>query len=229
MRTPLDRFAARHPSWPYIAPFGVFLAFLVAGQRLPLSVEVSYPLRVAATAAAAALWSRSVIHFRPSRVWASLLVGIVAFCLWVSPDLIWPGYRHHWLWQNVLTGELASSAPEAARANPAFLFWRITGAVVVVPVIEELFWRVWLMRYIIRRDFVNVPLGTYSARAFWLSAALFASEHGPFWDVGLVAGVIYNGWMVRTRNLADCILAHAATNACLVGYVLASGRWEYLL
>ena len=32
----------------------------------------------------------------------------------------------------------------------------------------------------------------------------------------------------RTRNLGDCILAHAVTNACLGVYVLASSKWEYL-
>jgi membrane protease YdiL (CAAX protease family) len=58
---------------------------------------------------------------------------------------------------------------------------------------------------------------------------LFASEHGAFWDVGLAAGILYNWWMVRTRSLADCILAHAVTNGCLAAYVLAGGHWQYWL
>ena len=47
--------------------------------------------------------------------------------------------------------------------------------------------------------------------------------------MGLLAGIAYNGWMVRTRNLADCILAHAVTNACLAAYVLLAGAWDYWL
>jgi len=60
----------------------------------------------------------------------------------------------------------------------------------------------WLMRWLISPQFEKVPLGAYQAGAFWITAVLFASEHGPYWDVGLVAGVAYNWWMVRTRSLA---------------------------
>ena len=60
-------------------------------------------------------------------------------------------------------------------------------------------------------------------------AILFAIEHGPYWDVGLIAGVAYNCWCMRTRSLADCMLAHAVTNALLAGYVLLFGQWQYWL
>jgi CAAX prenyl protease-like protein len=76
-------------------------------------------------------------------------------------------------------------------------------------------------------DFRLVPLGQYSRAAFLLTAVLFASEHGSLWDVGLVAGLLYNWWMDRTRSLGDLILAHGVTNACLSIYVLMEGRWEY--
>ena len=74
-----------------------------------------------------------------------------------------------------------------------------------------------------------MPLGAYSAGAFWIVALLFASEHGPYWDVGLITGLIYNWWMVRTRNLWDCILAHAVTNACLAAFVIYVNQWQYWL
>jgi len=83
------------------------------------------------------------------------------------------------------------------------------------------------MRRVISYEFWNVPLGAYTRKAFWITALLFASEHGSYWDVGLVAGVIYNAWMVRTRSLADCILAHSVTNCALAAYVLATGQWAY--
>jgi hypothetical protein len=100
----------------------------------------------------------------------------------------------------------------------------------VVPVIEELFWRGWLMRWLIdSRNFEKVPIGTYQWAAFWLVAVLFAAEHGPYWEVGLLAGIAYNYWLTRTRNLADCILAHAVTNAALGIFVLGTGEWQYWL
>jgi CAAX prenyl protease-like protein len=158
-----------------------------------------------------------------------VLVGLAVFAIWIGPDLLWPGYRSHWLFTNSLTGQPLNSHPDRAGAPALFLLFRVSGAVLLVPIVEELFWRAWLMRWLIKPEFQKVPLGTYAAQAFWLSAALFASEHGAYWEVGLAAGVIYNWWMVRTRSLADCILAHAVTNGTLAAYVLLTGRWEYWL
>jgi uncharacterized protein len=221
--------AARYPSWPYVAPFVVFLALLALGPYSGLGPEIHYPIRVAVVTGVLLLWSRRLVHFRASRPVASVAVGLLVFLVWVGPDLLWPGYRAHWLFQNLLTGRVASSVAEPHRTAMAFLVWRMAGLVLLVPVIEELFWRAWLMRYIVSRDFERIPLGAYSAAAFWIGALLFASEHGPYWDVGFAAGIAFNWWMIRTRNLADCILAHAVTNACLGAYVLAFSKWEYLL
>jgi CAAX prenyl protease-like protein len=102
-------------------------------------------------------------------------------------------------------------------------------AVIIVPIVEELFWRAWMMRWLIDNDFQRVPLGKYAPQAFWIVALLFASEHGSYWDVGLLAGIIYNWWMVRTKSLGDLILAHALTNFILGVYVIAYGKWEYWL
>jgi len=229
LKSVIHGIAARSPSWPYVAPFAIFLGFLVVSPHLPAGPEISYPLRVVAVSAALVVWSRNLINPRASRFRASALLGLAVFVIWIGPDLLWPGYRVHWLFQNPVTGPLASSIPEASRRNVSFLIWRVAGSVLLVPVVEELFWRAWLMRYVISHDFQSVRLGAYTARAFWVGALLFASEHGPYWDVGLLAGIAYNWWMLRTRSLGDCILAHAVTNACLCAYVLHSGRWEYLL
>jgi cytochrome d ubiquinol oxidase subunit II len=60
-----------------------------------------------------------------------------------------------------------------------------------------------------------------------ITAALFASEHGPFWEVGLLTGVIYGLWMVKTKRLGDLFLAHGVTNLCLSLFTIWTGRWEY--
>jgi CAAX prenyl protease-like protein len=220
---------SRHPSWPYVVPFATFVVFLGASPWLPAGPEVTYPLRVVAVGATLVLWSSGVVSFRVSQSVASVIFGVAVFLVWIAPDLLWPGFRAHWLFQNAITGELASSVPERLRGDAVFLAWRCAGAAILVPFIEEVFWRGWLMRWVIERDFGKIALGTYQARAFWICALMFAAEHGPYWDVGLVAGVAFNWWMVRTRSLGDCILAHAVTNACLAAYVLIFGHWEYLL
>ncbi len=188
-----------------------------------------YPARVAIISLLLVVFSRHVLDFRPSQPVASLGIGVAVFVIWILPDLLWAGYRDHWLFQNGITGTITSSIADHHRMDGWVLFFRSVLAILIVPVVEELFWRAWLMRWLIKPQFETLRLGTYSAMAFWVTALMFASEHGPYWDVGLLAGIIYNWWMVRTRSLADCILAHACTNACLSFYVIFAGKWEYWL
>lgn len=214
----------QHAAVPYVAGFAVFLLLLALGSAAP--PLASPAVRVAALALLLALVARPVLDLRPSSPAGSVLVGLAVFSVWIAPDLIWPGYRDHWLFQNALTGRLAI-LDEPAHSDAWFLLFRVLQAVFVVPIVEELFWRGWLMRWLIDADFERVRLGSYTPLSFWLTAALFASEHGPHWDVALAAGFAYNAWMIRTRRLADAILAHAATNAALCVYVIGWGKFEY--
>lgn len=138
-----------------------------------------------------------------------------------------PQYRDNILFNNSIVGKTHSSIPAEALRSGWVLTWRTLRAVIIVPIVEELFWRGWLMRWLIDNDFERVPLGKYAAGAFWITALLFASEHGPYWEVGLAAGIIYNLWMIRTKSIADCILAHAVTNGCLSAYTIAAQQWQY--
>jgi len=214
-------------SVPYVLPFAVFMFLLAIQKYLPLNPSIDYPLRVLLLSAVLLLFSRSVINLHSSRRLESVVIGMAVFVIWIAPDLMFPGYRRHWLFSNALMGALGSTVSENVLTTPLVLWPRIIRAVVLVPIIEELFWRAWLMRWLINPRFEKLQLGAYAPAAFWTTALLFASEHGPYWDVGLVAGIVYNWWMVRTRTLGDCILAHAVTNACLCGYVIATRHWEY--
>jgi CAAX prenyl protease-like protein len=170
-----------------------------------------------------------VIDLRVRHLWTTLALGVVVFAVWIGPDLLIKNYRHFWLFENALLPKVASSLSIGAGLSWPVLTLRMIRAVLIVPIVEELFWRAWMMRWIIDADFEKIPLGKYTAQSFWIVAALFASEHGPYWDVGLAAGIIYNWWMVRSRSLGDLILAHAVTNFALSAYVIAAGKWEYWL
>lgn len=184
-------------------------------------------LWLAGMCAVIAFVARPVLDFRVRRWVPSVALGIGVFLLWIAPDLLFPGYRSHWLFSNSITGSVAAGLGEADRANTAVLVLRGMRAALIVPVVEELFWRAWLMRWLINEEFWNVGLGSYAPKAFWLVALMFAAEHGPYWDVGLACGILYNWWMVRTKSLGDLILVHGVTNACLSAYVVAAGKWEY--
>jgi uncharacterized protein len=216
-----------HPSVRYVAPFVVFLLFLAIFPRLPLDPRWEAPLRVALLAGLCFIcWPRE-IAVTPLYWLVSIGIGTAVFLLWIAPDLLIPGYREIPLFSNAVMGH--ANLPPAAPGlhTPWMLAWRTMRAVVVVPVVEELFWRAWLMRWLINTDFRRVPLGAYSPLSFWLTAVLFASEHGPYWDVGLLTGVIYNLWMIRSKSVADCVLMHAVTNALLSAYVISHGQWQY--
>ena len=98
------------------------------------------------------------------------------FVLWIAPDVLWPAYRSHWLFDNALVGSAKSSVPHDVKIDLVFIAFRIFGSVVLVPVLEELFWRGWLMRWLIGPDFEAVRLGTYTRYSFWVTAGCFAAE-----------------------------------------------------
>ena len=219
----------RWPSLPYVLPFASFMVFLAIQNYFSIAPSIDYPVRIVVLSAILYVFSRHVIDLRSRQGLESVILGVAVFVIWVGPDILWPTYRQHWLFQNAILGRIGAPAPEPTLMAPVVLWTRIIRAVVLVPIIEELFWRAWLMRWLISPRFEQIKLGTYAPMAFWITAILFASEHGPYWDVGLITGVIYNWWMVRTRSLGDCILVHAVTNACLCGYVVATKHWEYWL
>lgn len=213
---------------PWVLPFGVFLLVLGVLPGLGLTPRWAEALRWLIVGGTVVLVARPALDFRVGHWAGSVALGVLVFLVWIGPDLLVDGYRGSVLFSNGLVGRPESSFAEAGRTDPVALVLRFSRAALLVPVVEELFWRGWLPRWIADpEDFRRVPLGTYSRWAFWITAILFASEHGSWWEVGLVAGLLYNWWMQRTRSLGDCILAHAVTNACLSAWVVASGRWEY--
>jgi hypothetical protein len=205
----------------------LFLAFLAFQDQLKLLGAAEFPLRVGILAVFLWVVSRRVISFRVSKWLGSIAVGIAVFAIWIAPDVLIPGYRQHWLFSNSLLGSVSTAIPQGLEMNPLVLVFRTVRAAILVPIIEELFWRAWLMRWLIRPDFESVPLGAYEPKSFWIVAVLFAVEHGPYWDVGLIAGVIYNAWMVRSKSLGDLILAHGVTNLLLSLYVIFFRQWQY--
>jgi len=214
-------------SLPYVAPFGAVIALLAVRSYLPLSPLAEQVVWIVVMVAILALVSRPVLNFRVRNWGGSILLGVAVFAIWIGPDRILPGYHSYWLFSNSITGSVAGSLPESSRADTAVLTLRTLRAAIFVPIAEELFWRAWLMRWAISQDFTKIPLGTWSARAFWIVAVLFALEHGALWDVGLAAGILYNWWMVRTKSLGDVIVAHGVTNAVLSAYVIFANQWQY--
>jgi CAAX prenyl protease-like protein len=195
------------------------------GQVWVWLYPLAYAVKISAVTLSLILISGSTLRreIKPSRavLLPSILAGLATFVLWVGIDTFVP-YPH--LGSRV--GFDPSLHIEDADALGVFLFVRLCGLILIVPVMEELFWRSFLLRYLTNPRFDAEPIGTYSVQALWLTSGLAALAH-PEWLVALIANLVY-GWLVKkTRSLYAVVIAHAVTNAALAIYILSNQDWRY--
>lgn len=211
-----------------ILPFGLFMLLLALRGALADSGEVDarwiYGLNVVAVGGLLAwLWreyGELVRQLAPDTREALLAVavGLVVFVLWISLDAPW-----------MALGEpTASFVPVDAAGQ---LIWplialRWLGATLVVPVMEELFWRSFLMRWIDNVRFEAVLPQRTTLKAIVLSTFVFTLAH-TLWLAAAIAGLAYAWLYVRTGKLWVPVLAHAVTNGVLGVWVVATGNWAF--
>lgn len=207
--------------WPFVAPFFVFMAVLSVESYFPDQHYTTYPIKTILVAAVIAWYWRSLPSLIPAAPLLSIGVGIVGVVLWVGLD---PFLVHY---DQPLIGRNPFQLYPAGEAWVLFGF-RLMGITLVVPVMEELFWRGFLMRWLIKEDFTSVPLGTYQPLSFWVTTACFAAVHGSEWPLAVGVGVLYGAWFVRTKSLGNIMLAHGVTNLLLALYCLITHDWHFL-
>ncbi|AJE03493.1 CAAX prenyl protease-related protein [Geobacter pickeringii] len=219
-----------------IVPFATYMAFIAIEELLRYAIDHGmapgseksllfvYPVKIAIVVATLLYFRRSYDELRGSdlrriqNLVISLIVGIVTFLLWINMD---------WLLG-------ASSPPQGfnptvfgeGHVRTALILLRLCGAVLVVPVMEELFWRSFFIRYIIDGNFQQVPIGRFTWASFLATVVLFGVEH-HYILAGIAAGILYNLLLYRTRSIAHCVVAHAVTNLALGIYVLRTGEWRF--
>lgn len=217
-----DQKQVRHPAAAYVAPFVVYLVFLMMEQAGVASVFVLYPIKTLAVAAVLVWgWRRMRDDLRERRgLLFGALVGVAALGIWIAPELL--GIMK----TDFTVGGFNPTVLPAPCSTLSTIF-RIAGAVLVVPIMEELFWRGWMIRWLIKPDFRSVPLGTFTWESFGVTVLMFGIEHNTLWHVGMITGVLYNWILYRTKSLWACIIAHAVTNLLLAIYILATGKWGY--
>jgi CAAX prenyl protease-like protein len=108
-----------------------------------------------------------------------------------------------------------------------FLAVRFLGLVLVVPLVEELFWRSFLMRWIINPDFERVPVGQVTWAAALVTSGLFALAHPAEWPAAFLTGMAWAGLLYRTKSLFACFLSHLVANLALGIYIVATGSWRF--
>ncbi|MFP5418914.1 MAG: CAAX prenyl protease-related protein [Gammaproteobacteria bacterium] len=216
---------------PFLArtlPFALYIALLALEGLLPdwrpgFDVRWLYPVKAALVALALALLWR---HFSELRTWAltfgqlllAVGVGVAVLVLWINLDAGWMLLG--------APGDGYDPRDETGRVDWILVAFRLAGAALVVPLMEELFWRSFVMRWVQQGDFMNLYPARIGLKALLITSALFAVEHTQ-WFAGLIAGLAY-GWLyIRTRTLWAPVVAHAVTNGALGVYVVTTGEWRF--
>lgn len=160
------------------------------------------------------------------RVVEGVVVGIVGITLWIwLSDL---QLERRLLPEMLQPGERVSFNPldefSTTWGKWAFVAVRLFGLAIVVPVAEELFWRGFLLRWIIDPNWEQVPLGQFSLRSCLIVTALFTLAH-PEWLAAAVYCLLINGLLYWRRDLWQCVVAHGVSNLLLGIYVLKYEVW----
>jgi CAAX prenyl protease-like protein len=213
------------------APFAVFIALLALRGLAPADGAWGFdprwlhPLSTALAAALLVVWRREfgelALQTLPSWRQAAVAaaVGAAVFVVWIRLDEPWMR-----LGDGVAAFRPVDSATGELMWPLAMARW--AGAVLVVPLIEELFWRSFLMRWLQTPNFEALPPLRIGLRAIVLATFLFMLSH-TLWLAAIVAGLAYALLYVRTGSLWAAVIAHAVTNAALGGWVIASGNWAF--
>ncbi len=217
-------------AWLRCAPFAVFIALLALRGAAPadgawgFDPNWIYALSVLLVAGLLCTWRHEYgelfTQMRPGarETLIAVLAGMVVFGLVITLDAPW-----------MRLGEAtAGFRPVDSGGN---LVWplvtaRWVGAALVVPVMEELFWRSFLMRWIEAPQFEAVDPGRVGLRAVVLSTFVFMLAH-PFWLSAVLAGFVYAWLYIRNGRLWSAVIAHGVTNGLLGFWVVLSGNWGF--
>ena len=214
----------------YTLPMAIFLSLLTVGELVrktegglwvTFPQSWIYPLQTI-VCGSLVIWFWGEYEFRPPRriVFVIGVAGLL-FLLWIAPQQFLGFGRR-----------TAGFDPGIFSGRPAF-YWASLGArflrlVIVVPLVEETFWRGFVLRYLINERFTAVAVGAFSWLSFVVVIFGFGFAHSrPDWIAALVTSALYNLVAYRTKSLSSCVVAHALTNLLLGGWIMATRQWGF--
>jgi membrane protease YdiL (CAAX protease family) len=249
----VTRLARTNPQAPFIAPFMVFL-LIMAAERLidPSWRTYTYAFRSVASVYTAWLFRR---YYPPLGQWhlhIAIPVGVLVAFGWVEIHHWFAGCTHQpcrmlglfgishhfegvdW-YRNYATQDgkvseyfIPSDHYHSKLGLWAFLIVRIGGASTAVPIIEEIFWRAFVLRILIDwHRFEDVPYAKFTWASFLGCSLLSAVSHLPQWEVGILCWFAYNGLYYWKKSLALCMITHGITNFTLYVYVYYAQDWRF--
>jgi uncharacterized protein len=209
----------------YVLPMAIFLIFNQVGSSWPGLYTTSYIVKTFLTAAALVVCWQYYTPIRWHYWWLGIIFGVLGIVQWVGMEHL----LHHF-WPNFWEPKVDPFNPFQSIASPSarwsFIGIRWAGAALVVPFMEELFWRDFLWRTIAApNDFKLAEVGEPNWMALFIVSALFCSVHVQ-WLTAFVWGLMIGLLLLFTRSLGACIIMHGVTNFLLGCWVLRTGEWS---
>jgi exosortase E/protease (VPEID-CTERM system) len=197
-----------------LIPFLVLMGSMMITAAFSQGIDRLYPIRVLATAAALLCFRRVYARWDWSWSLPSVAIGAAVFIVWMVLER--------------LANTTPSSPGIAGLGQDEAAVWigfRVMGTVIVVPLVEEMAFRGYLLRRLTASDFEGVAAQRFSWVAFLVSSVAFGLLHAR-WAAGVIAGMAYAFAFYRRGKLGDAVVAHATTNALIAVFVLMTGRWS---
>ncbi|HXM73750.1 MAG TPA: CAAX prenyl protease-related protein [Chthoniobacterales bacterium] len=214
----------------YLLPILVFAALLLLNSGLKKigdhfwlsSAEYwIYPAQMVLCGCLLIWFWREYNFERPRHIAFAVLIGVAVFLIWISPQQFLGS-----------SSRVTGFNPDVFASRPS-VYWmtivlRFLRLAVVVPFIEEIFWRGFLLRFLIDENFERVPVGAFSLVSFVVVTVGFGFSHASEdWIAALLTGALYNGVAYRTKRLSSCILTHAVTNLLLGLWIMKTKQWGF--
>ena len=199
---------------PQMVMIGCVLVFgLVSGK-----FNWCYPLTIAIVASV--LWRLKAIDSlaRWKITLPSVAAGMIAFAVWIA--LVRPDLAASQAFANTLFSQ-------SALVSSLWLLSRLIGSIVIVPIVEEMAFRGFLLPWITNRLESRLGLALARASALATTSIMFGLAHADML-AATAAGLIYGCIKLYRAKYTDAILAHGITNICLCLYALQNEYWSYL-
>jgi len=212
-------------AWKYVFPFAIYLVMgdltraILPGAFEEYHIYITYCLR---TIAVAYILIRYRSLYTELARWrldgTSVLIGVAICLLWIGLEGLYPIFYS--------TDVHYDPTIFDTTAFGFLVLARFAGSVLIAPLIEELFCRSFLLRYMVDPEWQDVPIGTYTLGSFAIVTLFFGFSHFR-WLPGILTAVLLNLLLYRTRNLSSCVVAHATANLLLLVYVVYTGEWGF--
>jgi exosortase E/protease (VPEID-CTERM system) len=204
------------PTAAFLLPMLAILAAGMLTRAMSTGFDRLYWVRLPVALALLVYFRRSYRALDWRFSWHGPAAGVAVFAAWLLAAR----------WLSPHAGMPATLAQLSTLERAWWIATRATVAVLIVPVVEELAFRGFLMRRLANADFEAVRFPDVRLMALLVSSVLFGLSHGAYWLPGMVAGLSFGAVAIRTGRFGEAVAAHTVANALLAATVLIFGSWQ---